>query len=59
MSSTTAESVTVDDLLPVVLWTPLFIKHQGCEVNNKVVHQDKKSATLLEKNGRSDTGKRS
>ena len=39
-------------------WMPLFVKHQGHEINDNVVCQDNKSAVLSEKNGRSSARKR-
>lgn len=47
LSSTTGELVAVDQVLPLVLWTPLFMKEQGIEVCSNVLHQDNKSAILL------------
>ena len=49
-SSTETEVVGVDDLMPSVLWTRLFLKAQDYEVNKSIVFQDNKSAILLEKN---------
>ena len=57
-SSTTAELVGVDDLLPKVLWVPLFLKEQRYEVENNVIFQDNTSAILLEKNGKRSSGER-
>ena len=57
-SSTTCKLVAVDQVLPLVLWTPLFLKEQGVEVKENVLHQDNKSAILLEENGNRSTGKR-
>ena len=48
-SSTTAELVAVDQLLPLVLWTPLFMKSQGYDITENTVYQDNKSAISLEK----------
>ena len=57
-SSTEAELVAVDDVLPQVLWTRLFLQEQGYAVSENVIHQDNQSAILLEKNGRASSGKR-
>ena len=57
-SSTTCELVAVDQVLPLVLWTPLFLKEQGVEVKENVLHQDNKSRILLEENGKHSSGKR-
>ena len=58
-SSTHAELVGVDDFMPKVLWSKLFMEAQGYEIKNNVVFQDNKSAILLEKNGQKSSGKRS
>ena len=50
-SSTETEVVGVDDILPQVLWTNNFLRAQEWEINNTVIHQDNKSAILLESNG--------
>ena len=57
-SSTIAELVGVHDYLPKVLWTPLFMSAQGYAVESNEVHQDNKSAILLEENGKRSSGKR-
>ena len=51
-SSTKAELVGIDDILPQVLWTNYFIRAQGWQTNQTVVYQDNKSAILLENNGK-------
>ena len=57
-SSTVAELVGVDHALPLVLWAPLFLKEQGYKVKENAVKQDNKSTTLLAKNGKTSSGKR-
>ena len=57
-SSTEAELVGVADGLPMVIWTRNFLEAQGLTVNDNVVYQDNMSAILLERNGRSSSGKR-
>ena len=57
-SSTETEIVGVDDMMPGVLWTRLFLEAQGYGVNESIVFQDNQSAMLLEKNGKSSSGKR-
>ena len=57
-SSTEAELVGVDDVLPQVIWTRNFLLAQGWKVNDTVVYQDNKSAILLETNGRASSSKR-
>lgn len=50
-SSTEAELVAVNDVLPQVLWTRNFLQEQGFEVRDNVVFQDNQGAMLLENNG--------
>ena len=57
-SSTTAELIGVDDMLPKMIWVPLFLRDQGYKVENNVLLQDNKSAILLEQNGRRSAGER-
>jgi hypothetical protein len=57
-SSTEAELVGVSDVLPHVIWTRNFLIAQGYNVRNSLVHQDSKSAILLEENGRGSSSKR-
>ena len=57
-SSTTAELVGVDHVLPLVLWVPLFLRAQGYEIESNVVLQDNKSCILMAENGKASTGKR-
>ena len=57
-SSTEAELVGVNDVMPQVLWTRCFIEAQGCKISDCITYQDNKSAILLERNGRSSSGKK-
>jgi hypothetical protein len=57
-SSTEAELVGVDDGMPLVVWTRNFLEAQGFSVSDNVVFQDNQSAILLEKNGKSSSGRR-
>ena len=57
-SSTTAELVGVHDVLPMILWTPLFLEQQGYLIKENTVYQDNMSAILLEKNGKRSAGRR-
>ena len=57
-SSTESELVGVDDLMPSILWTRLFLEAQGYGVNDNIVFQDNRSAILLEKNGKASSSKR-
>ena len=56
-SSTEAELVGVDDGITLVLWTRLFLMHQGIHLRDNVVYQDNQSAIRLERNGRSSCGR--
>jgi hypothetical protein len=47
-SSTEAELIGVDDVMPLILWTRYFLDAQGYGVK---VFQDNQSAILQEKNG--------
>ena len=49
-SSTTSELVGVDQVLPLMLWTPLFLEAQGYQFKTKKVYQDNNSTILLETN---------
>jgi hypothetical protein len=57
-SSTEAELVAVNDVMPMVLWTRYFLNAQGYKVNDSKIYQDNMSSILLEKNGRASSGKR-
>ena len=56
-SSTTVELVVVHQVLPKVLWVPLFLEEQVYKVDENVVYQDNQSAILLEKNKRKSSSK--
>jgi hypothetical protein len=58
-SSTEAELVGVDDVITMILWTKLFMEHQGYPIEKNILYQDNQSAILLETNGRKSAGKRS
>ena len=57
-SSTESELVSVDDAMPVVLWSLYFIQAQGYDMTHAHIGQDNKSAILLEKNGKFSSSKR-
>jgi hypothetical protein len=57
-SSTEAELVGVNDVMPQVLWTRYFLEAQGFKVSDSIIYQDNQSAILLEKNGRASSSKR-
>ena len=56
-SSTEAELVAADDVLPQALWTRMFLEHQGYS-SETTIYQDNTSAMLLERNGMESSSKR-
>ena len=56
-SSTKAELVSINDVMPQVLWTHYFLEAQGFKVTDSTIYQDNQSAILLEKNGRGSSSK--
>ena len=56
-SSTEAKLVGVDDVLPQAIWAKYFLEAQGYKVK-VTIHQDNKSAILLETNGKESSSKR-
>jgi hypothetical protein len=50
--------VGVDDATTLILWTKLFLEAQGYNISRNVIHQDNKSAILLERNGKRSSSKR-
>jgi hypothetical protein len=57
-SSTEAELVGVDDLMPQILWTRYFLEAQGYEVRENTVYHDSQGSMLLENNGCGSSSKR-
>jgi hypothetical protein len=57
-SSTEAELVGTDDVMPQILWTLYFLEAQGYKIEDNILYQDNKSSILLETNGRGSSGKR-
>jgi hypothetical protein len=57
-SSTKAELVGVDDVMPLILWTRYFLDAQGYGVCKNKVFQDNQSAIILEKNGQRSSSRR-
>ena len=57
--SNESELVGVDDVSVHVMWTKLFLEHQGYDVERNVVYQDNNTSMLLEMNGMKSAGKRS
>ena len=58
-SSTMAELVGTHDMVPPIMYTRYFMEEQGYPLDKNILHQDNKSAILLEVNGRKSAGKRS
>jgi hypothetical protein len=57
-SSTNAELVGVNDVMPLILWMRYFLDAQGYGVHENKVFQDNQSAILLKKNGRRSSHRR-
>ena len=49
-SSTEAELIGVDDVMPQILWTRYFLEAQGYKVVENIIMQDNISAIKLEQN---------
>ena len=56
-SSTEAELVGIDDVLPQMLWTRYFLESQGYGTNT-ILHEDNQSTMKLADNGKASSGKR-
>ena len=56
-SSTKAKLVGADNVFTMILWTKLFMEHQGYNIKKNILFQDNKSAILLEMNGQKSAGK--
>ena len=57
-SSTEVELIGINDVAGQILWTKNFLNQQGYDIESSTVHQDNKSAMLLEKNGILSSSKR-
>ena len=57
-SSTEAELVGASDVVAQMVWTKYFLEEQGLCITNSILHQDNKSAILLEKNGKMSSSAR-
>ncbi len=57
-SSTEGEIVAVDNMIPQILWSCLFMKAQGFVVRDNILYQNNKSAMILETNGCASSSKR-
>jgi len=56
-TSTEAELVAAGDSVPLTLWTRIFLKEQGCEIETTIC-QDNASAMLSKKNDKESCSKR-
>ena len=57
-SSTKAELVGVNDVMPQILWTHYFLEAQRVTVKGNIVYQDNQSSLRLEKYGKGSSRKR-
>jgi hypothetical protein len=57
-SSTETEIIGAEDFMPAIVWTRYFMKPQGYGVKYNVLFQYNKISTLLEKNGKASSSKR-
>jgi len=57
-SSTEAELVGVDDVLPQMIWCRYFLEAQQEQVEDNICYQDNESAIKLENNGKRSSSKR-
>jgi hypothetical protein len=57
-SSTESELVSVDNMMPIIVWSCYFLMAQGYGVTQNLLLQDNKSSMLLEMNGKASSGKR-
>ena len=57
-SSTEAELIASDDVLPDLLWVGYFLEEQGYRVYTSIMLRDNKSCMLLEQNGQKSSTKR-
>ncbi len=56
-SSTKSELVSVDNMMPIFVWSHYFLMAQGYGVTQNLMLQDNTSSMLLEKNGKASSGK--
>jgi hypothetical protein len=57
-NSTESESVGINNMMPIILWTCYFLLSQGYGVIENLLLQDNKSSILLERNSKASSGKR-
>jgi hypothetical protein len=56
--SAESELVSVDNMMPIIVWSCYFLMAQGYGVTQNLLLQDNKSSMLLEKNGKASSRKR-
>ncbi len=56
-TSTESELVSVDDMMPIIVWSCYFLVAQGYAVMQNLLLQGSKSSMLLKKNGKPSSGK--
>jgi hypothetical protein len=56
-SSTENELVSVDNMMPIIIWSCYFLMAQEYDVIQNLLLQDNKSSILLEKNGKASRSK--
>ena len=56
-SLTESELIAMDNFMPMILWTNLFLEAQGYGTHDTILMQDNQSAILLKKNGRKSSFK--
>jgi Reverse transcriptase (RNA-dependent DNA polymerase)/Zinc knuckle len=57
-SSTEAEVVGASDFFPTMIWARMFLEAQGYQLVHNILHQDNKSAILLERNGKGSSSQK-
>ena len=57
-SSTKAELVGIDDMMPMIQWVRYFMGYQGYHITDNIVYQDNQSTMLLSRNGKYSSRKR-
>ncbi len=57
-SSSESKLIRVDDLMSLTVWSRNFLEAQGYAAVDNILHQDNRSAILLEKNGNMSSDKR-
>ena len=57
-SSTEADLVAIDDCMPQILWTRLFLHAQGYAAKESVIYQDNMSTKVLVENRKRSSSKR-